>query len=130
VAKGPRGRWGSIYSPHLKRAVGGIFHQTSPVRPLDKSGGPLWKSVFRPDKSSGALWKSVGLPVEASLRPDKSGGALWSPVQTLWKPVDSSDKSGETWKLDFWMVKHLGISPNFFDVSLLIVRLSYDSNKI
>jgi hypothetical protein len=25
------GRWGSIYSPHLKRAVGGIFHRTSPV---------------------------------------------------------------------------------------------------
>jgi hypothetical protein len=28
------------------------------------------------------------------------------------------------------MVKHVGISPNFFDVSLLIVRLSYDPDKI
>jgi hypothetical protein len=25
------GRWGSIYSPHLKRAIEGIFHRTSPV---------------------------------------------------------------------------------------------------
>jgi hypothetical protein len=83
-----------------------------------------------PDKSSRALWKPVGLPLEADLRLDKSGGALCSPVWTLWKPVDSLDMSDETWKLDFWMVKHLGLSPNFFDVSLLIVQLSYDSNKI
>jgi hypothetical protein len=49
----PRGgRWGSIYSPHLKRAVGGIFHRTSPMRPPDKSGGPLWKLVE-------SFWKSV-----------------------------------------------------------------------
>jgi hypothetical protein len=25
------GSWGSIYSPHLKIAIGGIFHRTSPV---------------------------------------------------------------------------------------------------
>jgi hypothetical protein len=35
--------------------------------------------------------------------------------------VDSPDKSGETWKSDFWMVKHLDLSPIFFNVSLLIV---------
>jgi hypothetical protein len=40
-----RGRWGSIYSPHLKRVVRGIFHRASPVRPSDKSGGSLWKPV-------------------------------------------------------------------------------------
>jgi hypothetical protein len=83
-----------------------------------------------PDKSGGALWKPVGLPLGADLRPNKSDGALWSPVQTLWKPVDSPDMFSETWKLDFWIVKHLGLSPNFFHVSLLIARLSYDSNKI
>jgi hypothetical protein len=83
-----------------------------------------------PEKSGGALWKPVGLPLDAGLGPNKSGGALWSPVQILWKPVDSPDKFGETWKLDFWIVKHLGLSPNFFDVFLLIARLFYDSNKI
>jgi hypothetical protein len=35
--------------------------------------------------------------------------------------MDSPDKSDEIWKLDFWMLRHLGLSPNFFDVSLLIV---------
>jgi hypothetical protein len=53
------GRWGSIYSPHLKRAIRGIFHRTSLVRPPDKSGGPLWKQV----KNS----------LVAGLRLDKSG---------------------------------------------------------
>jgi hypothetical protein len=61
---------------------------------------------------------------------DKSDGALWSPVQALWKPVDSSDKSGETWNEEFWKIRHLDLSPNFFYASLLIVRLFYDSNKI
>jgi hypothetical protein len=37
---------------------------------------------------------------------------------------------GETLKKGFWMVKHLDLSPNFFDASLLIVWLFYDSNKI
>jgi hypothetical protein len=38
------GRWGSIYSPHLKRAIGGSFHRTSLVElsgsrsRLDKAG--------------------------------------------------------------------------------------------
>jgi hypothetical protein len=32
-------------------------------------------------------------------------------------------------KKDFWMVKHPDLSPNFFDVWLLIVQLFYDSNK-
>jgi hypothetical protein len=36
------GRWGSIYSPHLKRVVGGNL-------PPDKFGGALWK----PTKVSG-----------------------------------------------------------------------------
>jgi hypothetical protein len=47
----------------------------------------------------------------------------------LWKLVISPNKSGENLKKGFWMVKHLVLSPNFFDASFLIVRLSYDSNK-
>jgi hypothetical protein len=38
--------------------------------------------------------------------------------------------SGETLENGFWMVKHLDLSPNFFDVSPLIVGLSCDSNKL
>jgi hypothetical protein len=63
-------------------------------------------------------------------RLDKSGGALWSLVKSLWNLVDSPDKSGEAWKWKVWSDKHLNLSPNFFDASLLIVQLSYDSNKI
>jgi hypothetical protein len=44
--------------------------------------------------------------------------------------VDSPDKSSEGWKWKIWSDKHLDISSNFSDASLLIVRLSYDSNKI
>jgi hypothetical protein len=44
--------------------------------------------------------------------------------------VDSPDKSGETYKWKIWRDKHLDLSPNFFDASLLIVPLFYDSNKI
>jgi hypothetical protein len=42
-------------------------------------------------------------PLESGLRPDmfdppdKSGGAYWSLVHSFWNPVDSPDKSGETW---------------------------------
>jgi hypothetical protein len=35
------GNWGSICSPHIEIAIGGIFHRTSPVRPPGKFGGPL-----------------------------------------------------------------------------------------
>jgi hypothetical protein len=69
-------------------------------------------------------------PLESGLRPDKSGGALWSPVKSLWNLVDSSDKSSEAWKWKIWSDKQLDLFPNFFDASLLIVRLFYDSNKI
>jgi hypothetical protein len=42
----------------------------------------------------------------------------------------SPDKSGETRKFGFWIDKRLDLSPNFFGISLLIVQLFYDSNKI
>jgi hypothetical protein len=35
------GRWGSIYSPHLKKSRYEVVHRTSPERLLDKSGEPL-----------------------------------------------------------------------------------------
>jgi hypothetical protein len=54
---------------------------------------------------------------------DKSGEAFQN-------PEDSLDKSGEARKWKIWSDKHLDLSPKFFDVSLLIVWLSYDSNKI
>jgi hypothetical protein len=38
-------RWGSIYNPHLKKSRWEAFHWSSPVRPPNKSGGPLWKPV-------------------------------------------------------------------------------------
>jgi hypothetical protein len=44
--------------------------------------------------------------------------------------VDSPDKSGETWKTNLREFEHLDLSLNFFDASLLIVRLSYGSNKM
>jgi hypothetical protein len=102
------GKWGFIYSSHLKKSRWGIFHRTSLV------------------ESSGVQLE----PLESGLRPDKSGGALWSPVKSLCNPVDSPDKSGEAWKWKIWCDKHLDLSPNIFDASLLIVWLSYDSNKI
>jgi hypothetical protein len=55
------GSWGSIYSPHLKIAVGGIFHQTSPVN----LSGVRW-NVSRSRSLTGM-----------------SGGTLWSLVQSL-----------------------------------------------
>jgi hypothetical protein len=51
VANNPWGRWGSIYSPHLKKSHWGIFHWISPV------------------DLSGSWCKSL----EAGLIPDKSG---------------------------------------------------------
>jgi hypothetical protein len=60
------------------------------------------------------LWKLATNWTSLVEEPDKSGTRLW-------KPVDSLDLSGETWNSDIWMVKHLDLSPNFFDVSLLIV---------
>jgi hypothetical protein len=89
-----------------------------------------------PDKSGGGLWSPARAsriqlePLESGLRPDKSNGALWSPVKSLWNSMDSSDKSGEAWKWRIWRDKHLDLSPNFFNASLLIVQLSYDLNKI
>jgi hypothetical protein len=69
-------------------------------------------------------------PLESGLRPDKSDGGFWSPVKSLWNPMNSPDKFDEARKWKIWSDKHLDLSPNFFNASLLIVRLSYDSNKI
>jgi hypothetical protein len=69
------------------------------------------------------IWNPVSTP-------DKSGGALCSPVRTFWNLVDSPDKSGEGRKWKIWIDKHLDLSPNFFNASLWIVWLPYDSNKI
>jgi hypothetical protein len=52
-------RWRSIYSPHLKRAIGGIFHRTSLVD-LFGSRCKFLEADLIPDKSSGGFWKSVG----------------------------------------------------------------------
>jgi hypothetical protein len=68
--------------------------------------------------------------LDKSGSPDKSSGEMG---QVRYPPLEvdiSSDKSGENLEKDFWMVKHIDLSPNFFDASLLIVRFSYDSNKI
>jgi hypothetical protein len=84
------------------------------------------------------------MPLKAGTIPDKSCEGLWKPVewfwnpvsdrtslvQWLWKPTISQDKFGEILEKEFWMVKHLDLSPNFFEVSLLIVQFFYDSNKI
>jgi hypothetical protein len=35
-----RGRWGSIYIPHLKRAIGESFHRISPVELSGSPSGP------------------------------------------------------------------------------------------
>jgi hypothetical protein len=59
-----------------------------------------------------------------------TGQVRYPPLERFWKPMISLDKSGETLENSFWMVKHIDLSPNFFDASLLIVQLSYDSNKI
>jgi hypothetical protein len=73
------GRWGSIYSPHLKRAVGRTFHQTSSVRPPDKSGGSLWKPVKK--------------SLEASPELDNSGATTG---QVRWGYLESDPDSLET----------------------------------
>jgi hypothetical protein len=72
---------------------------------------------------SGPLDKSFGGTRLVWYLPLESG-------ESFWKLVISLDKSGKNLEKGFWMVKHLILSPNFFDVSLLIVRLSYDLNKI
>jgi hypothetical protein len=71
--------------------------------------------------------KSDENSLEAGQGPDKSGA---SPVKSLWNLVDSPDKSGEGRKWKIWIDKHLDLSPNFFNASLWIVWLPYDSNKI
>jgi hypothetical protein len=50
VAYDPRGSWGYIYSPYLKRAIGGIFHWTSLVV-LSGSQCKSLKASLRPDLS-------------------------------------------------------------------------------
>jgi hypothetical protein len=66
------GRWGSIYSPDLKKSLWEVFHQTSPVN------------------LSGVRWKG---PLEAghwsnkSGSPDKSDEGLCYPVERLWNLV-------------------------------------------
>jgi hypothetical protein len=61
------------------------------------------------------------MSLEAGPRPDKSsattGQVRWVSLQSGGLP----DKSGETWKWKIWSDKHLNLSPNFFDMSLLIV---------
>jgi hypothetical protein len=74
------GQVGSIYSSPPKKSRWGIFHRTRPVRPPDKSGGPLWnlvKALWKPgrDRTSPVEASRVRLePLESGLRPDKSGG--------------------------------------------------------
>jgi hypothetical protein len=70
--------------------------------------------------------------LQASHGLDKSGVGTrqvrYPPLEAdagFWKPLISLDL-----EKGFWMVKHLGLSLNIFGASLLIVRLSYDSNKI
>jgi hypothetical protein len=82
---------GSIYSSHLKRAIGEIFHRTSLVRTSNKSGGPLWKLVESfwkpvPYRTSPVHWTSLVAP------PNKSNKGLWKPIS-----ASISQFSGQLW---------------------------------
>jgi hypothetical protein len=76
-------RWRSIYSPHLKRAIGKSFYQTGLVRWghwislvelfESRSGSDL---AGPPDKS-GEVSLEAGLGPDMSDQPDKSVGVLW-----------------------------------------------------
>jgi hypothetical protein len=76
----PSGSWSQTRQVWLIGLVR-CHHRTGLVGLLSKPAS---------DQTSLVHWTSLVPPL------DKSDGALWSPVQTLWKPVDSLDKSDET----------------------------------
>jgi hypothetical protein len=123
------GRWGLFIGPHLKRAIGGIFHQTILVGLSE--GWSLTGQV--------QFTGLVQLLHRTSLV--KAFGSQFSDQTSLMGLSRVRSKvSRIRWihqtspvilkKICFWKVKHLDLSPNYFDASLLIVRLSYDSSKI
>jgi hypothetical protein len=142
------GRWGSIYNPHLKRVNGRVFTRlvwwdTRQVRwnPLEAGLGS--------DKSGETFLEVGPEPLEAGLGSDMFGQLDKSDItirHVRWGLLEASPSflevgpwAGQIWwrdqispverkKMGFGNLS-TSVSPNFFDVSLLIVRLAYDSNK-
>jgi hypothetical protein len=152
VANDPRGvGWGLFIAPATKRAIGELFTGQVQCTSLE-AGVKSLEAGLTPDKSGPTTRQVRWGFLEASRRPLEAspqtglvrmtgqvrchhrtspmgGGALESDPEFL-EAGGSPDKSDETRKFDFWIDKHLDLSPNFFGASLLIVQLSYDSNKI
>jgi hypothetical protein len=112
------GRWGSIYSPHLKKSYWGVFHRTSPLRPRNKSGGHLWspaKSFWKPitDQISpvhrtspeevfgiyfgaSGIWSLTGLV-------QLTGQVLWGSLESGPEPLEFGGFTRQVWwNLEIW----------------------------
>jgi hypothetical protein len=109
-----------LYLPPQKAMLGNLSPDKSGVRWTSlESGENFLEAGQGPDKFGGGLWGPVGVSRIRSQIGQVRSHHQTSPVglsgvrwKSLWNP-DSSDKSGETWKMKIWSDKHHDLSQTF-----------------